>query len=207
MKTLDYILDKYQLRGQPSPIKMMCSRLFTLPKIFRKCGFTLGVEVGVERGVYSKKLCELVPNLKLYGVDPWQIYEGYRDHVGQDRLDLFFQETRERMKPFNYQIIRDFSVNAAKRFEDESLDFVFIDAAHEYESVVEDIAAWAPKVRKGGIVSGHDYMNLGHTGMNGVITPYGVKQAVNEWVEKKKIKHLFSLKKDKCPSWMYVKEK
>ena len=204
MNTLDYILDKYQVRDEPSPIKLMCSRMATLPKIFRRRGFKLGAEIGVERGWYSKKLCELIPGLKLYSIDAWQTYENYRDHVTQERLDSFYLETRERLKPFNCQLIKDFSVKAARRFADGSLDFVFIDAAHEYESVRDDIAAWAPKVRKDGIVSGHDYMNLGHTGMDGVITPYGVKKAVNEWVKKNKINHLFVLKKDRCPCWFYV---
>jgi len=49
------------------------------------------------------------------------------------------------------------SVDAANLIDDESLDFVFIDANHSYESVAEDIKAWFPKVRKGGIISGHDY--------------------------------------------------
>lgn len=49
------------------------------------------------------------------------------------------------------------SVNAAGHFEDSSLDGVFIDAAHDYESVVKDVAAWWPKVKPGGIFAGHDY--------------------------------------------------
>lgn len=49
------------------------------------------------------------------------------------------------------------SAESASLFEDESLDGVFIDAAHDYESVVKDVAAWFPKVKQGGIFSGHDY--------------------------------------------------
>jgi len=41
--------------------------------------------------------------------------------------------------------------------EDASLDFCFIDGDHRYEAVKEDIIAWTPKLRKGGILSGHDY--------------------------------------------------
>lgn len=205
MNTLDYILDKWNLRGKKSPIEMVCSRKATLPKILRTIDCRLGVEVGVERAVYSKILCMLVPNMKLYGVDAWSVYKGYRDHVGQKTLDEFFKSTKQRMRNSNFQAIKELSIKAAERFEDESLDFVFIDAAHDYKSVKEDIKAWDPKVRKGGIVSGHDYMNLDHTDRQGVKTAYGVKRAVNEWVKKKKIKHLFILKKDKCPSWFYVK--
>jgi predicted O-methyltransferase YrrM len=48
------------------------------------------------------------------------------------------------------------SWKAASRYADNSLDFVFIDAAHDLESVTKDIAAWWPKVREGGLLAGHD---------------------------------------------------
>lgn len=56
-----------------------------------------------------------------------------------------------------YLVMHMRSVDAAATFADGSLDFVFIDAAHDYKSVCEDIAAWTPKVRPGGIIAGHDY--------------------------------------------------
>ena len=49
------------------------------------------------------------------------------------------------------------SVEMAESYEDDSLDFVFIDGDHRYEFVKADIEAWVPKVKSGGIVSGHDY--------------------------------------------------
>jgi len=55
------------------------------------------------------------------------------------------------------------SVQAAAEFDDESLDWVFIDANHSYEAVVADIAAWAPKLKPGGLLSGHDYGRAGVT--------------------------------------------
>jgi len=53
-------------------------------------------------------------------------------------------------------IIKDYTTEAAKTIDDESLDFVFIDADHSYNGVMRDVQAWAPKVRKGGMVIGHD---------------------------------------------------
>ena len=63
------------------------------------------------------------------------------------------------MKPLagHYKPMRSPSLEAAGQFEDESLDFVFIDASHEYEDVKADIMAWMPKVKRGGVLAGHDY--------------------------------------------------
>ena len=49
------------------------------------------------------------------------------------------------------------SLDAVNFFEDKSLDFVFIDASHEYEDVKNDIVSWLPKIKHGGILAGHDY--------------------------------------------------
>lgn len=206
MDTLDFIFDRWELDRSKKYIHMKgYSREGTLAKLFKNLDFKLGCEVGVERARFSKILCKANPDLKLYGVDPWQFSTDYRQHVSQERLDEFFQETRERMEPFDFQIIRDFSTKAARRFNDNVLDFVYIDAMHDYKSVKEDIAAWHPKVKKGGIISGHDYVE-GIDNDRPDKPSYGVKRAVNEWVEENNIRHLFILEKDHVPSWFYVKE-
>lgn len=56
-----------------------------------------------------------------------------------------------------YNVTQSESVTAAATYDNNSIDFVFIDAAHDYDSVVADIAAWLPKVKPGGIIAGHDY--------------------------------------------------
>ena len=61
------------------------------------------------------------------------------------------------MEPYDAEIIRKTSIDAVKDVPDESLDFVYIDAMHEFDYMMVDIILWTPKVRKGGIVSGHDY--------------------------------------------------
>lgn len=200
MSNLEYILNKFQVKKEGVINLPGHSRWGTLTRLFRKLGFRVGAEIGVERGRFSKIICQANPRLKLYVIDAWKEYEGYREHVPQSRLDEFYKETRVRLKPFNCQFIRDWSMEAVKRFQDESLDFVFIDANHDYEYVKEDIREWSKKVKKGGIVSGHDYIN----GLHGIT--YGVRQAVDEWIKENNIKYLFLLKKDGCPSWFYVKD-
>lgn len=61
------------------------------------------------------------------------------------------------------QVIQDESMRAAARIADSSVDWVFIDALHDYGSVRDDIRAWAPKVKPGGLISGHDYGRAGVT--------------------------------------------
>lgn len=70
---------------------------------------------------------------------------------------LFLQNTAPVRKVVNP--IRLDSITAASLYPDQSLDFVFIDANHEYEAVKADIQAWFPKVRKGGHIAGHDYVS------------------------------------------------
>jgi predicted O-methyltransferase YrrM len=67
------------------------------------------------------------------------------------------------------------SWDGAIHYEDKSLDFVFIDAGHDYDSVMKDIKAWLPKVKVGGIIAGHDFM----TEYSGVID--AVKQWFSYW--------------------------
>jgi len=71
-----------------------------------------------------------------------------------------------------------YSYKAASLYEDNSLDFVFIDASHDYENVKKDIEAWLPKIKLGGTIGGHDYH----------ITWPGVIQAVKETIGEEKIK-------------------
>jgi predicted O-methyltransferase YrrM len=67
---------------------------------------------------------------------------------------------REALRPIHEvlgALIQGESTQVAKRYPDASLDAVFIDADHGLESVRADIAAWLPKVRRGGIIAGHDF--------------------------------------------------
>src|SRR3989337_1138591 len=102
MDTLEYILKRYDIaRDQKSPVELGRSRWASLTKLFKELNFTVGAEVGVERGRFSKHICQVNPQLKLYVIDSWQTYKGYRDHVSQQRLDEFYLETKTRLKPFN----------------------------------------------------------------------------------------------------------
>jgi predicted O-methyltransferase YrrM len=149
----------------------------------------IGVEVGVEKAIFSKQIAK--HSTKLYCVDPYMKYDGYRENVTQEKMDSFYARAQHVMTPYTHEFIREPSREAVKRFEDNSLDFVYIDANHSYESAKEDIMLWSQKVKEGGIVAGHDYLDT-----NG----YGVKRAVDELY-----KDITIWNGDTSPSWSYIK--
>jgi len=182
------------LPDDPLGVRLPISRWEHLPALFAHMGFTHGAEVGVEQGRYSQRLCERIPNLKLLAVDAWLAYGGYRDHVSQEKLDGFYADTVNRLAPYDPDIRRGLSVNVASTIPNGSLDFVYIDGNHTLPYVIADIAAWAPKVRKGGIVAGHDYgrRSVGH-----------VAEGVQAWTAAYDISPWYICTGDKSPSWFW----
>jgi len=140
----------------------------------------VGVEVGVFKADLSTKLLSR-SDLKLYMVDSWCSHVGeysetdFHGRLSQKEQDDFYEVTKQRVSPFGERavVIKSGSVEAAEQFEDESLDFVFLDADHNYSGVKADIEAWMPKVKPGGILSGHDYNHP-------EFPEWGVKRAVDE---------------------------
>jgi hypothetical protein len=124
-----------------------------------------GAEIGVKQGKYSDELLSNWKGEELVSIDPWLSAdpEEYvdRSNVEQDEFDRYYEQTRERLARFGSRstIWRTTSVEAAARVPDHSFDFVYIDARHDYESVKEDLEAWCAKVRPGGVLAGHDYVD------------------------------------------------
>jgi hypothetical protein len=157
-ETLAYILSKFDIRPDAQlPVEIQALDRDGLASLFGELGFKRGAEIGVEQGKYSEVLLKSNPGLKLYCVDAWARYKGYRDHVNQDKLDGFLRATEDRLKPYDGVICRGYSQDVVKRFKRQSLDFVYIDANHLLPYVIQDIWQWSERVRPGGIVSGHDY--------------------------------------------------
>lgn len=156
--------------------------LLTLPR------HAVGAEVGAWKGDYSAHLLRATRPARLYLVDPWEyVYDpdrpgntlyGGRNPRGQERLDAIHDEIVRRFEPQidrgQVNVWRRRSTVAATQL-DEPLDWVYIDAVHSYDEVKNDLEAWYPHVRDGGIVAGDDYgLSLG---------PWedGVKRAVDEF--------------------------
>lgn len=115
---------------------------------------------------------------KIFCVDPW--VAGWDSNDGSS-----FYNMAEVQRQFDTQVYvpnediitkhKMTSKEANSLFEDESLDFVYIDGNHQYESVKEDLKLWWPKVKEGGFIGGHDYNNPPHP---------GVEKAVNEFFQR-----------------------
>lgn len=139
-----------------------------------------GVEIGVFAGELSQRLLER-PDLTLWMVDSWAAGNGenglgdFHSALSQEQQDHYLGATRiaTEFAGDRARILVKPSLDAAREIADESLDFVFIDADHSYEACRADIAAWLPKVKPTGFISGHDYENPG-------FPQWGVKRAVDE---------------------------
>lgn len=141
----------------------------------------IAVEVGVQGGGFAAFMLRKTNPQKLFLIDCWlqqdpTIYDDPEANVSNDEQEELYQSTKARFaNDPRVVILREFSKDAVNHFEDESLDWVYIDANHGYEAAKEDIDLWWPKVKKGGILSGHDYA---------VRPSFGVVQAVNEFLIK-----------------------
>jgi len=148
------LIEAIQQKGCPLEVTG-CSRN-DFPEFLVQVGCKVGAEIGVYKGYYSEKLCKA--GLKVYGIDPWMEFTGQgRTQARQDRQDFLYKHACGVLSPYDCTIIRKTSTEAMGDFADESLDFVYIDGDHEFSHIAEDIAGWDRKVRKGGVVSGHDY--------------------------------------------------
>ena len=118
------------------------------------------VEVGSWKGRSAACMCVEIANsekkIDFYCVDTW---EGSIEHQDYDDLEKLYDIFLRNMKPVEkyYFPLKIPSLDAVHKFEDKSLDFVFLDGSHEYEDVRQDIIAWMPKIKKGGVLAGHDY--------------------------------------------------
>ena len=125
------------------------------------------VEVGAWKGKSSSYMAVEIANsnknIKFDVVDTWRGSPEHQEggafeskEAIEDTLFDIFQNNMADAKDF-YNPVKMGSLEAAETYLDESLDFVFIDASHEYEYVKQDILAWLPKIKRGGFIGGHDF--------------------------------------------------
>jgi predicted O-methyltransferase YrrM len=112
--------------------------------------------------------------------------------------ERYFAETLGRLAPFGErsEVRRADSIEAAAATEPASLDFVYIDADHEYESVCADIEAWHDRIRPGGLLCGHDYYDGWRDN-----AMYGVARAVDEFCAGRGLQVKTTLREHPEKSW------
>ena len=147
----------------------MRRRWDVIADLVNQYGLNLGAEIGVAEGRFTAALLRSCPDVTLWAIDDYA--PGYRTWTGV----AWSQERQDANKSAFAQVLAEFperlrfmrlpSLDAASEFADASLDFVFIDADHSYEAVRADIAAWRPKIRPGGWITGHDYDTLKFPGV------------------------------------------
>lgn len=146
---------------------------------------TNGAEVGVWKGENACHLLESFQTLHLWMVDNYTAPltpELMLQRCGpKEWTQIDFDEARKTAmqvtQPFTERrtLLAMDSCKASQCFTKHYLDFVFIDASHDYDSVRADLVAWTPKVRVGGVIAGHDYGGRGDR-----VGRFGVKRAVDE---------------------------
>lgn len=172
------------------------------PDLLIAGGYRLGAEIGVEYGANAELILSRWPGTLIL-VDLWHRQEGgvYCDAGGnwtEADHENNYRLTVERLERFadRYRIVRALSVEAAQDFPDGSLDFFYLDANHSYPTARADLAAWYPKVRPGGLVSGHDFVDAG--------PPFGVRSAVLEFTRDLPV-DLFVAAMEPFPNWYFFK--
>ena len=148
----------------------------------------VGCEVGVSRGDHAEQILQRTSLDKLYLVDPWK--QRYATPEEQ------YEAVQTRFIPYGdrVELRRGMSMQMAKTFPDEVFDFIYIDANHRYASVLLDLAAWMPKLRKDGILAGHDYVNY-------ATKHIAVRAAVDEFLEGK---HIYTTPDSRWPEWWVI---
>ena len=146
----------------------------------------VGVEIGVQRGQNSEYILKRLNIKKLFLVDIWGDYEGCDRYYADKNFNCVKNKFKNNKK---VEIIKAFSVNAVNLIDDNSLDFVYVDGNHKYEYAYQDISLWYPKIKKGGVLGGHDVCHL------------DVLKAVKDFCFEKNIKF-----QTEIPDFYFVKE-
>jgi len=157
------------------------------------------VEIGSFHGKSAAYMgCEIInsgKNIHLYCVDPWDFksLDLRESHplakfminklTGQHAFDTF----KKAIEPYksNVSYMKMKSVEASKHFNNSSIDFVFIDGDHSYLGCYMDIACWYKKVKPGGLIAGHDYLDSTMPGVTRAVRdllPHAVTTSKKCWM-------------------------
>ncbi len=147
----------------------------------------VGIEIGVFWAHFSEQIVERFAPSRLYLVDPWdqlfgERYPAWGDYTLGGTLETDVAKAAAyalaARHPDVVQVIEDFGAPFLATLPDESLDWVYLDAAHDKASVLADLQAIAPKLKPDANILGDDYY------LNPQATHKGVREAVNQFAHR-----------------------
>jgi len=161
----------------------------------------VGAEIGVCKGFNATLLWHTLKPSKLYLCDIWE----ERSHLVSliDAPELWYDDHRklvgelfsEEIKEGKVELHREYGGNFLYNLDNDSLDWVYLDSLHDYKTVQIELENALYKVKKGGIIMGHDYMSHPQVWKAGVI------RAVNEQIQDGNMR-MVGITIQKYPSWM-----
>ena len=159
-------------------------------------------EIGSFEGTYALSILSSFPNAKISLIDMWETSgNDFYYSIRPGTVESAYQVALKRFESFdNVKLLKGSSLEISKSFEDSSLDFIYIDADHSYEGCLQDLQLWYPKVRTGGIISGHDW------DCNPSMQEYskfGVEKAVREFFDQR-LDEITLTSEQYHKSWMLV---
>jgi glycosyltransferase involved in cell wall biosynthesis len=155
----------------PAPIRIKDFHRIDVSKVINLLGLKKGAEIGVAGGEHSEVLCQNIDDIDLLCVDFW----------GTSWSRKLEGRARRHLSQYNTIVVKATSMDAARDVPDGSLDFAYIDANHTFDYVMEDLITWSRKVRKGGIVAGHDYDRAHLKGVVPAVDLYTKMHGIQEW--------------------------
>ncbi len=159
-----------------------------------------GVEVGSAFGQFAGRILSTWKGKELYMVDPWerQMGDAYLEVTNHSAPfhEWYKQCLQLSQGDDRVTLLKMLSVEAATRFKDSQLDFVYIDGNHDYGHVMQDLDLWWPKVKLGGLVGGHDCYDSHENG-----NCCDVFSALKRWTTEHNV--VFSV--TPCTSWWSIK--
>lgn len=133
-----------------------------IPYIKRLRGDLLGVELGVLKGETSHEILDNCENVKkLYGVDPYVAHFDGAANRTDEEMSQYEAIMKKNLNKFadRFEHVKKSSHDCSDMFENESLDFIFIDSIQLIEHLSKELELWYPKLKKDGIFFGHDSMS------------------------------------------------
>ncbi len=186
-KSINFYLDKFfgieLIRSRPKEAIKFAKNYFKNKKI-------IAVEIGVFRGQNSEDIIRNLNISKIYLIDPYLKYDGYKNAVYSNFVASAEAEARKRLNKFSKKIswIKNYSENAIGMVQ-KNIDFIYIDANHEYKYIKKDLELYWEKLSMGGIMAGHD------------IQVNSVSKALLEFAKKKSLQINFGDRRD----WWIIK--